>query len=224
MRTLFSLFHLFCSLPLSVYVNFKCLRFKEALRLPILIDYRTHVKGLKRGCFDLKVKSFGSVKIGWGKGSVGNPCNQENYLIVNGTGQFIFEGQAQFAMGVTLRSDNGGIIKFGKDFRANQNFTCFSNTIISFGDRVVTGWNVNVRDSDGHDILKDGVVVNPNKPITIGNHVWIASHVDILKGSVIGNENVVGFRSLVSGKFYENNTIIMGVPAGVKKQGFDWQV
>lgn len=136
----------------------------------------------------------------------------------------IFTGKAQFAKGVTLRSDNGGTLRFGDNFRANQNFSCFSNTEVFFGDDVVTGWNVNVRDSDGHEIISaNGYITNSNKAISVGSHVWLASHCDILKGSRIPDGCIVGWRSLVTKKFDEKNCIIAGVPAKVMRLNINWQ-
>lgn len=44
----------------------------------------------------------------------------------------------------------------------------------------------------------------------IGNHVWIASHVDILKGCFVPDGCVLGFKSLVTSKFNDENCIIAG--------------
>lgn len=41
--------HLLISLPITIWVNFKALPIKQAIRLPMLIDYRTRVKGIKKG-------------------------------------------------------------------------------------------------------------------------------------------------------------------------------
>lgn len=36
-----------------------------------------------------------------------------------------------------------------------------------------------------------GNVLNSNKPIFIGNHVWIAAEASILKGSFISNDSII---------------------------------
>ena len=45
--------HLLLSLPKSVYINFKVFPFRMAVRLPLLVDYRTVLCGLYKGCFVL---------------------------------------------------------------------------------------------------------------------------------------------------------------------------
>ena len=218
------LFHILISLPLTIYVNFICFDFKPACRLPIIVDFRTRIKGLYKGCIVLKCKpKFAIVKYAWGYGSYGNICNRKSFLIFKG-GKIIFEGNAQFAMGTTLRADNQGVISFGRNFIANQNFSAFSNTLIQFGDNCITGWNVNLRDSDGHYITNyNGDILNNNKPIHIGDNVWLSSHCDILKGSKVSNNSIVGFRTLVAGKFEEPNIIIAGVPGKVIKKDINWK-
>lgn len=218
--------HLFVSLPITIWFNFKTLSIKQAIKLPILIDYRTIIKGAKKGSIIIPSNSsFATIKYGWGNGSEGNICNNKNFLYINDSGKIIFSGKSQFALGVTLRIDNNGIIEFGKNFRANQNFSCFSNTHIKFGNNVLIGWNVNIRDSDGHRILdiSHNRILNLNKSVEIGNNVWIASHVDILKGSYINDNSIIGFRSLVTRKFIEKNVIIAGVPANIIKTDIKWE-
>ena len=86
--------HLLLSLPKSVYINFKVFPFRMAVRLPLLVDYRTVLCGLYKGCFVLDFptcKKLGCVKLGWGNGSFGNNCNIKNYIVINGQGQFIFK-------------------------------------------------------------------------------------------------------------------------------------
>jgi maltose O-acetyltransferase len=72
-------------------------------------------------------------------------------------------------------------------------------------------------DSDFHSVQKnrrwkqDGVKV---APIYIGNDVWIAGQVGILKGVKIGDHSVVSFGSIVTGTF-ENSKLIRGNPAQI---------
>ncbi len=80
------------------------------------------------------------------------------------------------------------------------------------------GWDVNIRDSDGHYIIEKGQKKQIIKPVTIGNHVWICSHAHILKGVVIGNDSVISYGSIVLGKFNSNNLLIGGIPAKIIRE------
>ena len=93
------------------------------------------------------------------------------------------------------------------------------------GNNILIGWNVNIRDSDGHNILNinNNEILNPNKSIEIGNHVWIGSYVDILKGASINDNSIIGFKSLVTKKYTEKNVIIAGSPAKIIKTNINWE-
>ena len=53
-------------------------------------------------------------------------------------------------------------------------------------------------------------------PISVGEDVWLAANVTVLKGSKIGNGAVIGAKGLVKGEIPEN-AIAVGVPAKVLK-------
>ena len=67
---------------------------------------------------------------------------------------------------------------------------------------------------EGDDLQLDGYVT---APITIGNNVWIADKVTILKGVTIGDNVVVGANSLVH-KDVPANSVVGGVPFRVLKK------
>ena len=96
---------------------------------------------------------------------------------------------------------------------------------LTVGDDVLLGWRVNIRDSDGHSIYDDITKIkNPiQKNITIGNHVWIASYVDILKGTEIKDNSVIAYRSCVLSKFDKANCIIGGYPAKILRENINWE-
>lgn len=219
------LFTYIFDLPFSLYFNFRYLPFSQAIHFPILISRKTQTRGLIKGCLQLKQINFAVVKYGIEEGSYGNPCNNNNYLICTPGSKIIFNGTARFAKGVTLRVDNNGIIQIGNRFSSNQNFSCFSNTEITIGDNLMAGWNVNVRDSDGHPYYDNcGKTCNKPRPIWIGNKVWLGSHCDILKGAIVPNGCIVGFKSLITKPFTEENSIIAGNPAKIIKRDIFWNV
>ena len=55
----------------------------------------------------------------------------------------------------------------------------------------MAGRNVVIYDSDFHTILNtQHELMNPDAPVTIGDHVWLATNVTVLKGSSIGSGSV----------------------------------
>ncbi|MNW20463.1 putative lipopolysaccharide biosynthesis O-acetyl transferase WbbJ [compost metagenome] len=58
--------------------------------------------------------------------------------------------------------------------------------------------------------------------MSIADRVWIGRDVQILKGTVLHPESVVGACSLVSKAFEEGNCVVAGVPAKIVKRGIRW--
>lgn len=189
------------------------------VKCPIIISNKTRVKGFGRNKIIVGKMNFASVSIGF-SGSDGVTKGKTS-IIVN-DGKIIFKGNCNISSGTSIRVDAGKLI-FGREFSCNSNcfFSCTRG--ISFGKNVLLGWNVNVRDSDGHKIIKDGKEKISIKPVEIGNHVWIAAYVDILKGSIIPEGCVIGYRSCVTGAFKNQNTLIAGFPAKEIQSGIEWK-
>jgi acetyltransferase-like isoleucine patch superfamily enzyme len=84
--------------------------------------------------------------------------------------------------------------------------------------------NVRFRTSDSHPIYDDasGARINPSRPIKLGNRVWIAEDVLILKGAVIEDGSAIGARSLVAGTI-PPKCIAVGVPARVVRENIRWE-
>lgn len=73
-------------------------------------------------------------------------------------------------------------------------------------------WN-----SDAHAILdKEGKPINFAEDVYIGNHVWVCQNCQILKGTYINDNVVIGSMSLVNKKFMDKN--IAGNPAKIVKR------
>ncbi|MCB5163002.1 acyltransferase [Marinomonas algarum] len=95
-------------------------------------------------------------------------------------------------------------------------------TELILGSGCMLSRNVNVMTSDGHDILKDSTRINQAKSIYIGDRVWLADSVTVLKGVTIGNDCIVGINSTLT-KSIDAGSVAAGVPAKVVSQGVTWQ-
>ncbi len=79
---------------------------------------------------------------------------------------------------------------FGSRFTANADTTIICCKRITFGADCLLSWDVQVMDSDLQKIspLNDlKIVLNPDREILFGDHVWVGCRCNILKGSVIPN-------------------------------------
>lgn len=93
---------------------------------------------------------------------------------------------------------------------------------IEIGDDTRIGANVKIIDTDFHPVDPEERLNGNNNaaktnPVKIGKNVFIGMNSLILKGSVIGDNCVVGAGSVVCGVF-EDNCVIAGNPARVIKK------
>jgi len=81
---------------------------------------------------------------------------------------------------------------------------------LELGHRVWIGPGARIFDADQHDL--DSERVEKIEPVVIGDHCWIAADVTVLRGVEIGEQCVVGARSLVT-KSMPPHTLALGIPA-----------
>jgi maltose O-acetyltransferase len=81
---------------------------------------------------------------------------------------------------------------------------------VRLGRHTNIGLGSRVFDSDQHDLDADRPEVTA--PVRIGDFVWVASEVTVLRGVTIGDHSIVGTRSLVT-RDVPPHTLAFGVPA-----------
>lgn len=212
------IWHSVLSIPKTLYFNFRCFPISTAIKLPVLISHNTkileiHKEMISFGCNPYRFM----VKIGFG-GSDGI-ADKKGFVCLEG-GCINFEGKASFSAGTTLR--NAGNLRFGNYFWANKNCTIWCSKSIRFGDNDLLGWNVVLRDSDGHLIIDNGTPRPVEGNIAIGNHCWLCAETHILKNSGLGDDCILGYGSLLTKKYDMNNTLFVGRPAKPIKENINW--
>ena len=108
------------------------------------------------------------------------------------------------------------------------------NTWLSIGSRLVASYNWNERIKIGRNcdigpfvVIQTGTHEIGSKqrragkgkclPITVGDGTWIGARATIMGGANIGKGCIVGAGSLVLPGNYPDNTLLVGVPAKVKR-------
>ena len=82
------------------------------------------------------------------------------------------------------------------------------------------GWNVNIRDTDGHLITNNSSKMKKQNVLVIGSGTWLAANTTLLKGTIIAKGCVIATGSILVGLVVEKeNCLIAGIPSRVKKQG-----
>jgi len=94
---------------------------------------------------------------------------------------------------------------------------------IMIGNDCMFSFSVDIRNGDSHTIYNkaDNTRVNWAKDIQIGNHVWLGAYSQVIGGADIGQDSIIGIRSLVNKKI-PNSSIAVGIPARAVKSGFSW--
>ncbi|POT58492.1 galactoside O-acetyltransferase [Citrobacter amalonaticus] len=112
----------------------------------------------------------------------------------------------------------GSRIHIGDNFYANFNLTIVDDYTVTIGDNVLIAPNVTISVTGHpihHTLRKAGEMFS--FPVTIGNNVWIGSHVVINPGITIGDNTVIGAGSVVT-KDIPSNVVAVGVPCRVIRE------
>ncbi len=116
----------------------------------------------------------------------------------------------------------------GKDFFTWSTEIVFSagdGFEVNIGNNCMFSKNILIRTSDGHTIYdtNTGEILNHGKSIDIGDNVWLAGNVSVLKGSNIANDCVIGHGSIVVKPCETPNSVYAGVPAKLIKTNINWR-
>lgn len=208
--------------PKSLYVNLKLFPIKTALKFPVWVRYDTKLGKLEKNKIQFETACIKPKMLRIGvEGQAGAYGNQKTYFSIDKNAQLVIKDKIQIAEKSTFIVD--GKMKIGSNFYANTGCFIVCCYDIEIGDDVLLGWNVNIRDIDGHSIISgDGERKESKKKIYIGNHVWLCAHTHILKGVSIPDDCVVGYGSIVTRKFEHSNTVIAGYPAKVLQENVNW--
>lgn len=207
------------SIPKTVWVNFRYLPFRDAIKFPFFVTWDTYFRVARMGrvVFDCPIRT-GMVHLGFFKIKT---CEPKAKTVFDIQGSIVIKGDVHAGNGTKIRVFETGKMILGVDFKVSSltAFNCFHR--MEFGSNIQFSWDCLVMDGDGHAILdENGVALPSQKPVVFGDNIWIGCRSTILKGSVIPNNCVIGSMSLVSGNKFEENTIIAGNPAkSIKKIG-----
>ena len=119
---------------------------------------------------------------------------------------------------VTISVRKGASLTIGKDCFFNKNCSIVSRDNITIEDDCMFGENIKIYDHN--HLIQDGIIYKDKydtKSITIGKNCWIANDVNILKGSIIPKNTVIGAMSLVN-KELKESAIYTGIPVKLQKK------
>lgn len=206
-------------IPKSIYVNFRLLPLKQAVRLPILVSRKTKLQCLSGRAHIGKLKT-GIVRIGFG--GISMLDYRYDRPILDITGDIHFDGKSKIGIGAKLLVE--GTLHFGNNISITGDALIICAKKITFGDDVMVAWKSAIMDTDQHAIYdKAHNQINHDQEITIGNNVWIGSQSLILKGANIKDGCIIGANTTITKSFSESKSVIAGTPARVIKSEVTWQ-
>lgn len=145
--------------------------------------------------------------------------DSSGYLVVSGgwpmpkvihKGGELLAGNCQFYSGVRLEVGPRATLMIGNGTYLNRNTLIVCEDRVEIGKNCKIAWDVIIMDSDLHPINESSPMVN--KPVRIGDDVWIGCRSIILKGVTIGYGAVIAAGSVVT-KDVPPKTVYGGSPA-----------
>lgn len=218
MNNIFSFFH--HNWWKILLVNFKCLPFKQAVKLPIDVYGKLRIISL-RGSISLKSEQIktGMIKLG----SQGRDMFPIDPVILDVRGSLEFNGSFYIGCGSTIRVEEGGNLLIGDKSRIGAQSIVFCQQSIKLGNQVEVSWRCQMMDTDRHEVIdiNTGFKGKKDIPIQIGDNVWVGNNVLMNKGTIIPSNTIVASYTLCN-KDYNSmgeNNILGGIPAKVISTG-----
>jgi acetyltransferase-like isoleucine patch superfamily enzyme len=199
------------SLFLSRYVDNKNKELPINLispNLKVIIDKDRTAKLIINGTLKISSYMYGTepVMIRLGKNS--KLVIDGDFIIGNGT-QIYLNEESNLYIGGQKNESGAGITE-------KSRIMVKKNIVI--GHDCIFSWGVFITDCDWHSI--SGIACQQD--VHIGNHVWLASNVSVLKGVTVGDDSIIGTNTVISGKQYPHNSLILGIPGEVVKKDLTW--
>jgi acetyltransferase-like isoleucine patch superfamily enzyme len=220
MMTAFDFFNILFSIPKTLRFNFHYFPLKTALKLPVFVSHRTFLREMHGQVHLPSPVSTAMVKIGFG--DVGHYDRKRSRTIWQVSGDVAFGGKACIGHGskISIR----GKVSLGDNFNMTAESTIVCAKEITFGDDCLLSWDILVMDTDEHPLLdKEGNRINPDKAITIGNHVWIGCKCILLKGATVPDNTTVAAGTLLTSGISGTHQVIGGNPPTVLKKDVTWE-
>ena len=211
-------FNPFC----TVYLNFRCFPFKQAIRFPMYVYGRPKLYSLY-GSMECKDKCYSGM-IRFNQTNTTAPCLTATSSEINHWGKIIFHGKCQIYTSNKINTGLNGVIELGDNTKIAHfcNITAYSQISIGEQSRIVH--RCQVLDTNFHLIadFNKNRVKRVAHPITIGNYCWICNSTTVTGGAVIPDKTIVASNSLVGKDYSEipEESMIGGVPAKYIATGY----
>ncbi len=208
------------AVPKTVFFNFYYFPLAIALRFPVFVSHRVRLMEMRGSVMIQGPMKTGMIKIGFG--DIGVFDSARSRAVWQVSGSIAFGGRATLGQGTKISVK--GELSLGERFEIMAESTIICNQKITFGRDCLVSWECLFMDTDYHRIVDmQGVVLNPDDEIRIGDHVWMGCRCLVLKGTVVGDNAIVGASTLLNSKVQGAGHVIAGNPARVVKEDIRWE-
>lgn len=206
----------------TLWFNFRYFPFQQACKLPVILAKGVHVRYCHKGFCEIRGKVHkGILRIGFGDrmGHVGPKC----VLLIEGKIVLVGDGAHVIGPGTHLAIWKNAVLTLGNNFTSSIRNKISCSCAITVGDDNMWSFDNVIMDTDAHQICdENGRIMNYNKPIVFGNHVWLGCHSIVMKGSEVADGCMIASGSKISGKYTEPNCIIT-TGKKIIKQNIHWK-
>lgn len=195
----------------SVYICFKYLPFKQALKLPIWI-YKPH-DCLFKGAIRIESEEITKGMICLGFYTAEQYSNSGISLRIEGT--IVFKGKCHIGNDTYVMVGKEGNLVFEDDFKTNSGTRIACMTGIHFGKHVLLGWECTVTDSHFHRLYdrEEQVFKKGYEQIDIADNNWFAMNCLIMPGVQTPEHCIFAARTILTkGGHYESYCVHGGNP------------
>ena len=150
----------------------------------------------------------------------------DSNIVIKGKGHHVHIGRFCFLNRMTLVLQSSECrVKIGNHTTSSSVNIDIGEPMLSLqiGNDCMLSHRVEIMCGDSHSLLDvdTGHRLNPPKDVQIGDHVWLAADSAVLKGASVGDNSIIGFRSVVTSPI-SSYSLAVGVPARVIREGVTW--
>lgn len=215
------------AIPKTLYINFKYLPFREAIKLPIMVSHRVWLMETK-GSIELKVKEIKPAMIKLGFGEVGIFDQMKERSVLKLEGSMEFRGSANIGHGCKICVSKEGKLTFGSEVIITAESSIICNKEVNIAEEAMISWETLIMDSDLHPIYdENNNRINNDEKIEIGRKVWIGCRCTILKGVSLDEGSIIAAGTTVSKAIIKEgqgktNCLFAGSPPKVLREKVEW--
>lgn len=201
----------------TIRFNFKYFEPRIALIFPCFL-YNSKIIAL-----DGKVELISHPRTGMVKfGKTMVPINRDYVgFVYENRGGTLKLGKGEIGSGSAVSIQKGSLLILENNFHATSRAKIVCACEIAIGKSSRIGWDCLIMDTDWHSIYNFGTkTLSPKMgKIHIGDFLWLANGVTVMKESVIPNYSIVAGKSLVNRPLDNDYSLYAGTPAKLIKTG-----